>query len=1362
LTRARAVIVLLVSALATFALPAAGQSVVAGPTSTQFLAAVGDRVTIPVAVDMTNSGGKLLGAYRMRVKWNPAVLTYVSSQGGAFGTSIANTDSTAQGILKVAGANASGAAGVIVLGSATLQVASLSAADTLRVTFQELTAAQTFQDLLPILSTTSGQFCGGGAFGDLNADGLIQSLDAQIVATHAVGLAVSDTTHGDVDNDGKVNSRDALIILSKVVGLDVSAFRIGSLLIGACTPGIPASVAIVPGNLTLAPSDNFHASANVLSAGGAILTATSLVWTSSNGSVATVDPTGAVHAVFDGTTTLTATVAPGVSGTATVTVGPRHRWVVNPAVGVDKDKAVGSDQFPFSTIADAIDKAQNFDTVAIGVATYNESLTSNKGLVYLGDSTAAGMPTLLIPGKAAGIFLNNAPRVVRRLNVTAADSGFSFNGGDVDMSSVTFTSLRGSAITTLFGRVTLRGVTVSGAVGIALNILIPDDVFISQSHVAGIAADSTGFALGIQLFVTDTAVVDSSSVQGVAGPGIEILTTNYAEARGLQVSDVQDEAYGAFNVKSIVADNVSIARAGSGFIVAADTLRLSHATMLDIAGAAVEADPLGPSMRTDVSDLTADRVQFGFFGSGQVTTLKRVSFSHVASVGLSLAADTLTADTVSVNGVQDGPGFEIFGSQVAALRGLRITNVAGGGIVSVAALGYVSLMNSFVGTITGGNDGIHVHADSVLLVNDTVRNVTGGSGVVQDSSAGANLWLRIRGGLYSNIQNEAIRTDRTPLVEIVGAEVDSSLRSVGFFSPFSHAVFVYKADSVRADSTNVHDNIGGGIFVDSARVVTLEGGAVRRSGFLISIPCEGDCFAVGAAVQVHRVLHAAVRHMDLRDNVVGVFTRSDEAGDTLVVEGNTLHGPFALVNEGSGIPVGRIEARNNSFAGTTESAVSLDRVSAVIVESNTFDSVAVAVDVSTADTIRVQGNTMTRILHRGVQVNGSPVMQLLDNNITCADLPGITEGLEGFGTLVVTGNSVFKCTSGGSFGGSGLGDTVVVRDNVVDRAGATNAPQNGLHLTSSVDSITVVHNTITNNGGIDVVGFGAIPFIRVDSNTVTGAAGRGIAFDGVGGIVARGNTVSGTTATLDFAAAGISILSASDSARVVANSVTGNALEGIRVGSAINVRVDTNLVTDNGGAGIVLAVPVTGQFNTVRRNTIFGIVDSAISGIADFSFNNIDHNGIGIADFVPSTILSAPNNWWGDASGPACTLGRVATAGGCVDGSVGDSIGPGVLVSPVATAPIGGAPAGAPRFASFRPSATAVPAAPARRVAAQWTAEAHARAKATHPRFVARGPVSVHPVLEHAPVKRPAVPPRRLPKLPNGMAVPTIKARGGS
>src|SRR5258705_9148632 len=97
----------------------------------------------------------------------------------------------------------------------------------LRVSFQELSAEQTFQDLLPILSTTSGQFCGGGAFGDLNADGVIQSLDAQIAATNAAGLAVSDTTRGDVDNDTKVNSRDALIILSKVVGLNVAAFRIG-------------------------------------------------------------------------------------------------------------------------------------------------------------------------------------------------------------------------------------------------------------------------------------------------------------------------------------------------------------------------------------------------------------------------------------------------------------------------------------------------------------------------------------------------------------------------------------------------------------------------------------------------------------------------------------------------------------------------------------------------------------------------------------------------------------------------------------------------------------------------------------------------------------------------------------------------------------------------------------------------------------------------------------------------------------------------------------------------------------------------------------------------------------------------------
>src|SRR5690242_15126235 len=130
-------VALFLSASLLVAVPAVGQSVVAGPTSTQFLAAVGDRVTVPVAVDMTASGGQLLGAYRMRVKWNPALLHFAGTQGGSFGTAIVNPDSTAQGILKIAGVNASGVAGVTVLASAMLDVASLSAADTLRVTFQE-------------------------------------------------------------------------------------------------------------------------------------------------------------------------------------------------------------------------------------------------------------------------------------------------------------------------------------------------------------------------------------------------------------------------------------------------------------------------------------------------------------------------------------------------------------------------------------------------------------------------------------------------------------------------------------------------------------------------------------------------------------------------------------------------------------------------------------------------------------------------------------------------------------------------------------------------------------------------------------------------------------------------------------------------------------------------------------------------------------------------------------------------------------------------------------------------------------------------------------------------------------------------
>lgn len=74
--------------------------------------------------------------------------------------------------------------------------------------------------------TTIGQLCHATRlFGDIDGDGSIDSRDALIALSAAVGLPIPNGYNlvlGDVDRSGTVNSRDALLMLSWAIGLPIT------------------------------------------------------------------------------------------------------------------------------------------------------------------------------------------------------------------------------------------------------------------------------------------------------------------------------------------------------------------------------------------------------------------------------------------------------------------------------------------------------------------------------------------------------------------------------------------------------------------------------------------------------------------------------------------------------------------------------------------------------------------------------------------------------------------------------------------------------------------------------------------------------------------------------------------------------------------------------------------------------------------------------------------------------------------------------------------------------------------------------------------------------------------------------------
>jgi hypothetical protein len=122
-------------------------------------AATGATITADVNIDLSQtSPAQLLGSFSGTLRWNPAVLGFVSHSGVKAGfTGVVGTGNTASGQLTFNGANPAGAAGKSNVLTVTFNVIGTNGASTmLDLEFSAMTAALTFANLLPLLTVTDG------------------------------------------------------------------------------------------------------------------------------------------------------------------------------------------------------------------------------------------------------------------------------------------------------------------------------------------------------------------------------------------------------------------------------------------------------------------------------------------------------------------------------------------------------------------------------------------------------------------------------------------------------------------------------------------------------------------------------------------------------------------------------------------------------------------------------------------------------------------------------------------------------------------------------------------------------------------------------------------------------------------------------------------------------------------------------------------------------------------------------------------------------------------------------------------------------------------------------------------------------
>ncbi len=867
---------------------------------------VGKAFDVPIVVDMTARPADRLGAYALRLQWNPAVLQFVGGLAGSFGTLTPNTDSVAQGIVKLTAANPAGASGLITLAIGRFMPL-VADTTTLVLSFSQLYAAGTFANLLPSLTTTSGQFCAAqGEYGDIDGDGQINSRDALIALEAAVGLDVSayDIALGDVDGNGVTDTRDALIMLSDGVGIDVSAFpRVGATLGGACAPGVPVTMAITPTNVTgLLVGEDLTFEARAAGPTGALVTLPGMTFKSSDSTILAFNSalgpyTG--NALAPGTVTVTAVRAGKDSVQTTVTVVARRgtHYVDTKAAGATNQ--IGTQALPFGTIGAALSLARAGDTIRPQPGRYDEPVVAESAVVLMGDTLPDGTRPV-IAGSGTGIlFLGPGTSEAQYLEVDGAATAFDLEGPS---------------------HVLLRGIW---AKGVAYGVM-SDGGPIGQLRIESSRLTGTGSsyysASGLEIYSTlDTLVVQGSEISDFASDGIYVDAAVNVTVHASRIHDI-----GGYGV---------IASGETPVVFAMDSTTVTNTNSWSVNLGAIQSATFAHNhfvntpLNGTYSGYTTG-IQVGGGGGGWVRfegdSIDQTSNSDPEWLSVT-GVDSVRIDSVWAripNGygyVYDAPLVRITNSEFVNLTGMALevyfSSLPGGRVAidNVSATGdatcdqcatafsltnAATTANNFTGTNLG--EGLTASGDSSLTVTGSTFNHVYSPVVwtVTDSALAAQLTVRnsqflgfedaifasngavlVDSNTFQNSQGYAIEANQpTGTAQVVGntfTDVATAIQIYAGALPVSgtisgnmitgasqYGIEAYGgADSLDASyqiiSNNVSCNAAGtnsgyGIYLDFAHSV-IRGNQV--AGCWTGILAEGGSASRGAAARQHSRQH---------------------------------------------------------------------------------------------------------------------------------------------------------------------------------------------------------------------------------------------------------------------------------------------------------------------------------------------------------------------------------------------------------------------------------------------------------------------------------------------------------------------------
>ena len=298
----------------------------------RLVAAPSTKIAIPIFVDPTGAGGQDVANTASNLTWTAARLTFDSVKAGTFGTFSASTGTAGTGFITVSETNPSGTTTAFTLATVHYTTSATTGSTTV-LPVPTSVIGQFGTDLTSIAKGRGVDVCvmtPTGKWGDGNGDNTVNIVDAQQIARYSVGLSVANLAavlaSGDVTADAAVNIVDAQQVARFSVGLSAAA-RINT---PYFTPPAVASITATPPTVQLAIGQTSQATATPKNgASASIAGCVAVTWTSLSPAVATVDSTGFITAVANGSAIVRASaggqnfdigVQVGAPTAATVTV----------------------------------------------------------------------------------------------------------------------------------------------------------------------------------------------------------------------------------------------------------------------------------------------------------------------------------------------------------------------------------------------------------------------------------------------------------------------------------------------------------------------------------------------------------------------------------------------------------------------------------------------------------------------------------------------------------------------------------------------------------------------------------------------------------------------------------------------------------------------------------------------------------------------------------------------------------------------------------------------------------------------------------------------------------------------------------